>query len=421
MAKDVLLLIVNTLFYISFAAFYLRRYGFNFKTFPLIIWAFSSIVCINYYTSPDRYHTFSDELSFFPFLYLFVLVFISFIPLLYFDNEKIVHIGINHDLFVLLCIVIILLSLLPLIKNITYFINNMSVESAFLDQYNAIKDGETIKIMSGYSAKLMRYCSYFRGIVPIFLVVSFSRFVKRNVYIRSGLALAWMNNVINSMNLSYRFAILTDFLYIVFLYLLFEKVNSFNSKNFTKSIIVSVSVLFVFIASIMTSQRFGEESGYSKEIGYSLSLYAGESFVNFNGDLWNIGNNTYGDNCLWLIKKNLEGKKLNSERNYKRLERIVHRRMNVYYTFIGDYYVDLGVYLTFVLVVLLSIVFFVYTKTHLITSLGTFILLALYSKVLLLGFTYWTYMNFTYEIFGSLAIALLFLNTKPTNYKNRIS
>jgi hypothetical protein len=157
----------------------------------------------------------------------------------------------------------------------------------------------------------------------------------------------------------------------------------------------------------MTLQRFGENSGFSKGLDYVLELYAGEGFCNFAGDMWNMKETANGENCFatFIYKWNGIEK---AGRDYVHLESILHRRMNVFYTFIGDYYTDFGRTYTVFFVSLITMLFMKLTQCHNLISLGKIITICMWTKILVIGITYWTYLNYTFEILGSIFAALLF-------------
>lgn len=291
----------------------------------------------------------------------------------------------------------------------------MTSTESYLEQYEDKMNGESIVIMSDGLARFMRYCKYFRGVVGFFFVLSFTHWVKKNLYIRWGLFIAWINLIISFLNTASRFALYTDFIFLVFLYLLLKDAFVPNIKKKIKIFSLLIGGFLFSLVLIMTIARFGENSGYTKSLDYIISLYAGESFVNFNGDMWSMPQTADGENCIGPFIHKIQGED-DINRDYQYLERLVHRRMNVYYTFIGDYYTDFGRMGTIILVVFFSWLFTILTKPHKTTSIASFILLAMYSKILLLGFTYWTYLNFTFEIIGDIIVVILFYGNKSKRY-----
>lgn len=290
----------------------------------------------------------------------------------------------------------------------------MFSEQALLEAYMGKMEGENLEILTGFSNNIMRYCKYFKGVIPIFFIFSFTTFVRPNKYLQIGLFLSLMNLFVNYMNSSSRFALLTDFLLITFLYILLYKYFQPRIRRIANIAGISLASLLAIGVIAITLQRFGENSGYTKSIDYTLSLYAGESFLNFNGDMWNMQNYSDGQNCMAYFIDKFNGEK-EPGRDYEALEKITHRRMNVFYTFIGDYYTDLGRIGTVILVLILTTVFSKLLRAKKNISIGNIILFSTYVKILLLGFTYWTYLNFSMEIIVNILIALLFITSKK-NY-----
>lgn len=407
MNSELINVIINSLFYCMWAFYYIKKKGFCINTYPMVLWAISSIASINYFLSPYRFHSFNDEITLIPYIYLFILVWISFIPLIRFDYKKIENITINHSIYKSISWFIILLSCSVFFQNLHYFFNNMLSEQAFLDAYASKHDG-TLKIFTGFSNNLMQYCRYFKGLIPIFFIFSFTNFVRSNKYIQIGLLISLMNLFLNYMNTASRFALLTDFLLIFFLYLLLYKYFNTRIKKIANIIGITTASILAIAIIFITLQRFEENSKASGGFDYTLSLYAGESFLNFNGDMWNMSHTTEGENCLGYFIYKFNGEE-STVRNYMTLEKIVHRRMNVFYTFIGDYYTDCGRIGTIILVLILTLIFSKVLQAKKSISIGTIILFSTYVKVLLLGYTYWTYLNFTLEFVVNIVIAILFI------------
>ncbi|WP_455669614.1 O-antigen polymerase [Phocaeicola sp.] len=406
-------IIVNSMLYILLALYYIRKRGIDIATVPLILWAFSSVATIYYYSSEYRSHQFEDKITLLPFFYLFALVWLSFLPLVRYDYKRIKIIAVNNSIFNGISWLIILLSSAVLFQNTKYFISNMFDPGAYLEQYVDKMNGIDLEVLTGISQSIMRYCKYLKGLIPVFLIYSFTPFVKTSKMLKIGLFASVLNLFINYMNCASRFALLTDLFLMVFLYLLLYRFFHAKVKKIVNMIGLSMGGVLVFAIFLISAQRFGEDSGYSKTIDYSISLYAGESFINFNGDMWNMPKYADGDNCFAYFKDKWRGKE-HCGRDFLELEKKVNRRMNVYYTFIGDYYTDVGRYWTILIVVILSLLLCVYMRARVEVRLGDVLILATYVKILLLGITYWTYLNYTLELVVNIIIAV-FLNM--TAYK----
>lgn len=278
---------------------------------------------------------------------------------------------------------------------------------AFADVYDRKMSGESVSNLTGLSNSIMRYLKYFKGIIPVFFILSFTPFVKTNKFIKTGLFFSLLNLFLSYLNSASRFALLTDLFLMSFLYAMFYRYFRPKVKKIANIIAVSIGSILILGTVGMTLQRFGENSGYSKTLDYTLSLYFGEGFLNFNGDMWNMPKTTDGENCLAYFIDKINGDE-EPGRKYLRLESIVHRRMNVYYTFIGDYYTDLGRYGTVFLVIILAVIFSKILRAKPVFSISSLLLLSTYVKVLLLGITYWTYLNYSMEFVVNVIVAIVF-------------
>ena len=82
--------------------------------------------------------------------------------------------------------------------------------------------------------------------------------------------------------------------------------------------------------------------------------------------------------------------------------------MYVFYTFIGVYFIDFGAFVAALIVMGSSWLFTLLTKAEAELSFGKLLLLCIYVKILLLGYTYWTYLNSFMEIVITIVLGLLF-------------
>ena len=419
MNSEVTSLVINAALYVIFAIYCIKKYGLSYKTLPVIMWVVSSIVAILYFTHPFRPSViiFTDKITITPLLFVYSMFIISYIPLLKFDNNTIKVININQRLFFFISGLIIILAIIPLYENVAYFYKNMFSANAYMDNYNDKHNGENLGIFNSFSAMSMRYLQYFRGVIPIMLFLSFSIYIKKNKYISIGLIIAYVNVLIFFLNSSSRFGLVTDLLYTGFISLIFFKMKSFEKRfeNKLKIFFGILVILFVIGITTITLQRFGESS---KGIDFALDLYAGEGFCNFAGDMWNMDKTTNGENCFSNFIYKIEGKD-NINRNYLHLQSITHRRMNVFYTFVGDYFTDFGPVFTVIFVIILTLLCIHLTKTKKYISLGPIIFISMQAKVLVIGITYWTYLNYSFELIVSILVALSFsiFNNKKTYYQ----
>jgi len=364
------------------------------------LWAVSSATSIWYYLHVYHYSVQVKPLTIVPFIYLFVFSVISFIPIFKTKDVKISHIDGNQQIVQFISILIGLVALLPFCEAFIYLMRTMGVGlSQIANNY-----GENFTYLSAPSQTFSRYLSYLRIVSPILFFYNLS-LKKGHRAISIGLLLAIVTPILNNLNVGSRFVLVTDGLYLIYIYMLFYN----QIENGTRAIITRVflgfgsTFLILFLA--ITYYRFNSGNSDISILDW-MSLYSGESFLNFNSDLWTIHSSTGGDNAFFIFKHFL-GLYADVNRNPDYLESLVPIRMNVFYTFIGDFLVDIGTYWTSIFIALISFIFSFFINFQKRMSLHKIILLGMYAKIVLNGFTYYTYLNAPLTPFYTTGIALI--------------
>lgn len=121
MEMELVAMVINSCLYCLWAYYYIRKKGLCVNTYPMVLWSASSLASIYYFLSEYRFHTFVDKITLTPYIYLFILVWISFVPLIRFDYRKIQYIKIEQRIYNALSVFIIILSLLVIAQNMAYF------------------------------------------------------------------------------------------------------------------------------------------------------------------------------------------------------------------------------------------------------------------------------------------------------------
>lgn len=421
MNEEILFVIINAVLYSTAFIFALvKNKTLNVGVFVLCIWAISSLSTINFFTS-DLSHVFLHKVTLIPFIYLFVLILIFFIPVYQFKSNFLEGISYNRKLCFFLSTFIVLVSIEPFLENFYVAIKGiLSGGTQFSESYDQKTDSNySAAYLSEIGRKLNYITICFKGISPILFFLSLIKTkYKRNYFIIIGLLAASLNPMVSNMNTGGRFGVITELLYFIFLYLIFKNLYTVQLR---KKILLYSGVFFsilLFGVVIITYVRF---QGLTTELSIWdwISLYLGESFVNFNTEMWYIKRFTKGDNSFFLYEF-LLGIYEYPERQYVLLESVTGIRMNVYYTFIGDFFVDMGATLTVFFVTVTSFVFYRILKFKKIMPLYRIILLGMIGKVCVIGFTYYTYLNTQIETIITLVISFLFFVNK-NNYGLRIT
>ena len=407
-------IIINAVLYVGLFLFLLRKRKSTIGIFLGLIWSISALSTIFFYINIYKDKQ-TNQITLFPFIYLFVLVIIFFLPAINIKEKKIQFISGNYYFLKAISILAILINILPFIENMIYAIIHIFERAdTFGINYN---NQEKMDFLSSISLVLYKYSTYLRIVIP-FILFYFLQYSKNNKILIIGLIICVFNPIIGSLNSGSRFVMVTDILYFSIIYLFFkntidEKVRRRIIKVFS---IGGILMLIIFVS--ITVFRFSDKGMGMYSIWGWLSLYTGESFLNFNADMWKITQYTDGDNSFFLIRYWL-GEYPEPIRSFQFLGTKVPIRTNVFYTFIGDFYMDFGKYVTVVIIMLLSCFFYVKSKkcsTN--TPIHILMLLGLYLKIACVGFTYFTYLNGAISVPYSLVIIFfVFLSSKGSKIR----
>lgn len=401
MSNELSFVVINTILYV----FLFLVSFFIFKRAKLAqyvtgIWGWSSVTTIFYYIFMYRNYVQINPITLFPFIYLFVLIFIWFYPLFRIDNKKVKGICGNRKILRILAILIVLINIPPFYENIMYALAHIGAQSdQFADNYE-----DKAEYLSAISQILAKYSSYLRIITPVLLFYFLQSF-NRNKFISIGLIMSVFNPMLTSLNNGSRFVLVTDLLFVIGLYILLNHALAKRVKFFIfkYSMIVLPIVAVIFI--VITLVRFSDHNGYS--VWNWLSLYTGESYLNFNADMWNLKKFTNGDNSFFLFRHWL-GDYPTVFRDPDYLGGKVPIRMYVFYTFIGDFFVDFGAYITVLISIVSAFIFYrIAGKLKGYIPIYLVLIFAVYLKILVVGFTYYTYLNVQISLVYTLLIAFI--------------
>lgn len=378
-------LFVNLVFFISlWVSAYKRLGAFCPSTFVLFMWILSAIGSILYYASGNAYEGLG-KYSILSALTLIILFGIYMYPLsnLNFFKEGIPYY--SNFVVTILTIILALIAYLPFIENIFHLFNGRTLYE--MGSYHDELDHTVVTATSHLSAPgrimaiLLGRCRY---IVP---VLFFNYINKNNPKIRGviviGLICALFNPSIQSFSVGARNIVAQDFIFIIFMFLLFLK--SFN-KTIRKRFLIcfgAFAVIAIIGSVIITIFRFGDNEDESTM--ESIYRYVGEGYINFYTDMW------YNDTLTW--GKNIFRSQFDI--GYYELSKLTHLRMHVYYTFIGDFLCDFGLPLTVLIIMFVSYkmkkIINDYMNNKICPSGIT--ALVLYITVILSGFMYTPFMN----------------------------
>ena len=387
MNNDLLYIYLNFIFYV-FVLILLTKFNkqSTISIFLLSIWSISAASSILYYPIFNSIIQI-NYLKLEPYIYIFVLSILFFIPILTFKNKCLKRIDGNISILRFVAYIITTLSILPFTENLIYTILHLgSNANQFGENY-----GENVQYLSSFSQVLYRWCTYF-SIINSVLFFYFLTKKEESKFIKIGLLVSMLTPILGNLNGGSRFSFVTETLYIIFLYILFYNLLDLKLRKRIFFYLIAFGVFFGIIFMLITLLRFDSTDSTNYTLLGWMSLYSGESYLNFNDAMWNVSKHTNGDNCFFIFK-HIFGDYPESIRDFHYLENIVHIRMNVYYTFIGDLFIDFGKYVTIIIIIACSFLMKRIVSFKNTLSIEKIILFSAYAKICLIGFTYYPYMN----------------------------
>jgi oligosaccharide repeat unit polymerase len=414
------LAIYNMLFFLAVLIWYQRRKKeITVVSYVLIIWLISSIFSIFYVMTYGPF----DRLALLPFLYLEFCLLISLYPIYKFDVNCLKNICVNEKMLNVLIFIISVAAIIPFFENLIHYIDvyllhpdsfalykmyiNKSVIgvdkydlTTWLSPVGQIGNSITLKIQP-LVYLLLFYC------------LTRKKINKFRIY---GLTLVIVNIILFAMLMSGRSTPVFFFLYFILFSLLFRKIIS-------KKVLKKIAAIFLIIIggiaiafAILSIARF---EGHGLDEHYNVfewvSAYLGGGLVDFNHSMWNILEHTEGDRSFSFFK-DLMGFDTYTEHMEFRLhwsEEKTNVAPHLFYTYIGDWYSDLGPYFTLLLTALLSLwVRKMTSKRNSISFVSLYVYVS-FCYILLNGFTIYSflvYYNTLGVIIGFIGCFILNIN-----------
>lgn len=377
-------------YFLSFVTLFLWLYVKKYSLVPLYIvgiWCVSSFFAILFQLAYDVKY---EKLSILPYVFLFICFCISLFPIVKCQKRMENTIPcMTFSLFDKIIWVFVLLSLIPFYENMRYVISSYGAidTSGLADMYNDKMYGDGIKVT--WLSSLGMIGNSLDGIfiqLLVFIPFYFLTREKINKYLLLFSFLPVLNHVLFQLASSGR-GFATQFLLdAVFLILLFRK--QIPSTRLKKLKIVSLVVIpcFFLLLSILTLAR-GNSSNKGVETSITVGYYVAKSHLDFNESLWTIRKHTEGDNSFGFVK-NLIGLDVpvdkNSYWNYSKTGIIP----SLFYTYIGDWYMDFGAIITIILFIIWSFVSLkIFTRVKTSATLLPFFMYFVFCEILINGWS----------------------------------
>lgn len=357
MDKSVIILIVDALVYILTLGYWWRKRGLmNAGVFILSIMTLSHITAFFNYTLLRNIGMMYYDIQIVPFIFLYLMIMICIYPFLSYKGIIEINVTRIKGLIRYLTVFVTIVSIEPLFENIYLFLTQTNDYSSL---YDSMREGD-LKIFSPLGYTFMGWANHLRTFIPIAFFYYLSQERKKSLFIL-GLLLCMLNQVLFWVNIGGRGGIISQFFIYFVSFILLRPLFSAELLKKTKKIALILAIPFLVIFILISQSRFDSHSQISytqSRLGFSsiFLMYLSEGPVKFNTEMWDAKHNTNGDvNCNYF--KSLLGMK--TYVTYE--ERDEHyiakngRRIEVFYTYVGDFVSDFGIGGCFIICILLSI------------------------------------------------------------------
>ena len=322
-----------------------KNNGFNISSFLLLLYMCSSVISVILLYGYERYD--QDRINLYAIIFHVFCYFLFLKPLISFGNRlDLSKIQFPQIKFIkLISLFIILLSVASFAVNIPKMLYSFSFaelsEARKLHNARELFDNE--KGILEYLGSLGTALSYY----SLFFFFYFLAFYRRNKLIIFLLFFSSFAIVVNNLAIMGRDGIIRWLLFFVSLYIFFKDYLEFDIKNKIKRTALIPAIAFIGILGSITFSRFGERD-YS--VFYSVLSYAGQQNIYFSYNFEQFMDGLAGGrmNFSYFFTNRVSINNLNE---------IVYAdyNLNTFSSFVGSFYMDLGLIKTFILALFLFI------------------------------------------------------------------
>lgn len=381
------LLIINSLAYLLIFLYYQKKVAsLQLGSVVLLLYVLSSVGSIYlYYVSPVWGIYDFQKLSFLPFLYLYVILIISFCPIMIFNNKKTENMNFPNPL------IMNIISISIIFVHICFFFQTIYSSFSLADLFNADILSENYED-HGESMKTKNVINIFGVLKNIFAdllwIMLMYNWIFRKRLFTIGILISIIIASFTSLAWGARGPLVSIFLQIPFAFIVFRPLMSSSQRKIFLSVVGSfVGVLFVGFWA-MTYGRFSDNVNHT--ITDILVYYFSSEFLFFNNYAMDPGGCRYGDRVFPLIRMLLG---LDTAEGFKE-RRLMFPKLKIddsqFSSFVGEFCIDFGPIVAFAIISFFS--FIIYRKFKKKKyDFGDIVLGMLWYHILIFGFSLFVY------------------------------
>lgn len=388
------------------------------------IWLLSAVIGLLYVQMPVPIYknALGHDLTFAPFLYLFVCFFITLLPLLSSREDVcVIYTTKKHLLYPFLWILAVC-ALFPFLESLFYLIK-MVITGQFMTMaanYDDISAGNIQAFQVSYiSNRILVLLICMKLITPILFFYVYQN-VKASKYLKIGLFIASITPAVFNLCNGGRVQMVFITLYYVALYLLFDKTFNEKSRHLLKKTAVYLFVVIGVVFISMTIGRFvlGNKFGGGSAMDF-IFQYTSEGMFNFDNSMYYVKKSSGGLATSWTIMNHL-GLTDNLPVNYVEF---MTGKLGIpgwwFYTYIGDLYSDFGFTGTLFWISIFAI-FFSLIRMRKQTNIADLFLYSIYLHIVVNGLFYYPHKVSFEPIYAGIIFFFLFkIKMSSNNFKTK--
>ncbi len=419
-SEEILYTILYALFYVYIFFKYINNKN-KAKTVILLLalWMLSAISGVIYEQNNLFFHY--NKITFFPYIYLFFVNYLTFIPLLRNNETKVESIFFSSKSLEYFSIIIIIMTIPSLLENIIHLIKS---GASALDADKIMNRYENTKESFSHLSKISENTLKITFALGFMLPVLFFHTIalnKRFTNISIGLLICFFNFLLTAFIVGLRSLIVINGMMFCFTFFFYKQFleQKFLHKLYKPAIIIASSVGVIVI--LITLTRF--ESLYfsdTSSIYQWILQYIGESHGNFNADMWYVEKHSYSDIVTKVYKKYFLGVDFTTRDFSKGGIFRDNFKCVQFYTTIGPYYAGYGAGITLTIFSLVSFIFSHLIKIRKNTAFSTIVLYVFYARIPFLGFMSFTYDADIYQLVAIPFVVCILKIFERTNANEKI-
>lgn len=338
-------LIINAVMYVLLLFIYQKKKRrIDIGTFVLSAWVVGSIGSVWYYTQPWTPHSY-PRITIWPLIYIFVLNLIMFLPLLRCNYSGIRRVKTFKldNIFKTMSIIFGICSVLPLL-NLLYEMTSISLTGSFLaNMYDADENKANLLFHSAVKP-FFTIIRHFPDFVVFLLFYNLAK-GNSNKLVVLGLASAITVQFLFALLSGSRGGILTLVVRIIF-YAFFMRsmISQHTFRKFIKISITGLALVAIGVSQISISRHdsYHERGAQNQDMSTWISQYMGEGMIRFDDTVWYNESPLGGCQTLPVAFSLFDPTAKDTDKYIARNERISKDILTVFYTYIGDFYLDFG-------------------------------------------------------------------------------